>query len=358
MAEATPTRERRAPRTWWQVALVAIGVTAVTVGVIGLVGSGSQPVPTDRARQNASVSPDAQGSDAPASDVSVDDAGPLGDLITHDGDAVVGVGMIIDAYGEPMLCQTLPVAALLAVGGDQAPPTCSALAVRLSDVDVSALPGWTEREGVGFTDGVVTINGIWRDRALAVESVTAGGSTGEPMRENFWSVPCAPPVGGWVEGDGVLTAGVDPEAYEAMMAALDAELGANAERYHGLRIGYPDGNPSSPTAPHGDHGEPLPAHDVVVVSTLDDPADAHVRLATIYSGNLCVTQVEHSLAELDALVERLVVPDDSWELDADSLNALLANKVQLALPVLDDAAMSRIGDDAAAIEVSPLVRPS
>lgn len=116
------------------------------------------------------------------------------------------------------------------------------------------------------------------------------------------------------------------------MAALDTELVGHPDRYHGNRVGYPDGDPNAPEAPRNDTGAPIPAHEVMIVSTVDEPTDVQAHLATIYPGNLCVTQVDRSAGELVAVVERLAVPDGSWAPDADSLYSLLSNLVQLELP--------------------------
>lgn len=142
------------------------------------------------------------------------------------------------------------------------------------------------------------------------------------------------------------------------MAALDTELVGHPDRYHGNRVGYPDGDPNAPEAPRNDTGAPIPAHEVMIVSTVDEPTDVQAHLATIYPGNLCVTQVDRSAGELVAVVERLAVPDGSWAPDADSLYSLLSNLVQLELPVLDAAAATRIGADAELVEVWSLVRPA
>lgn len=114
---------------------------------------------------------------------------------------------------------------------------------------------------------------------------------------------------------------------------------------------------SDRAAPIGALGEPAWKHSVMIVSTVDDPSAVHAHLATLFPGNLCVTQVGHSLAELTHVVARLAGPD-GWDLDADSLDALLANRVLVELPVLDEAAVARIGADTAMVEAWPMVRPS
>lgn len=71
-----------------------------------------------------------------------------------------------------------------------------------------------------------------------------------------------------------------------------------------------------------------------------------------------MTRVDFSTAQLDAVVARLAVPDGSWLLDAHSLYQSTTNRVLLELPVLDPAAVERIGADASMVEVWPLVRPA
>lgn len=111
-------------------------------------------------------------------------------------------------------------------------------------------------------------------------------------------MPCAPPAGGWAAGDGMLSEGMDPVTYEKTLAAFADELTAHPERYHGDWTGYPDGDPFAPGAPRTELGEPAPEHRLRVISTVDEPAEVHAHLPTLFPGNLCVTRVDHSVADL------------------------------------------------------------
>jgi hypothetical protein len=244
------------------------------------------------------------------------------------------------------------VADVMYAPGQEPPPSCSPLAVHVTGLDDVTIPDWTERDGVWFTDSTVAVDGRWQDGAIAVGSVHEADP---PIDSDdlSWDVPCDPP-GGWTSADG-LPAGTTPEEWEGFRIALADAMDAQPERFHGRWIGYPDGDPNQ--APVNDMGEPQFDHTVMIVSTVDDPAAVQAALAAVYPGNLCVLQVQHSLAELEAVVDRLEAPDGSWLLDAMSLDASAYNRVQLDLPALDEAAVERIGTDADLLNIAPLVRP-
>jgi len=344
-------------RRWWPA--VAVLVVAVTAVVFVLVAPQDGPAVAGLTRApSTALSPSGDELTAGAPGPRTAEAGPLGSLVTHEGDAVTATGMVVKPSGRPpAICTTLPTAALATVlrpGAEQDAPACSPLSVAL-DVGVESLPGWTEQDGVGFTDSAVTVNGVWRDGKLVVASATAGAVTPWPEPGDAWRVPCAPPAGGWAAGD---AAGADAALLDTFETALAAELAAHPDRYHANWYDYPDGDPFGPGAPMGDFGRALPEHVVMVVSTVQEPSVVREHLATLYPGNLCVTRVDNSRADLDAVVQRLEVPDGSWIVDAHSLYAAVANSVFLELPVLDAAAAARIGDDAALLQVRPLVRTS
>ena len=61
-----------------------------------------------------------------------------------------------------------------------------------------------------------------------------------------------------------------------------------------------------------DMGAAMFEHTVMMVTAVDDPAEVQAELEAVYPGNLCVARVDHSLAELDAVVERLSGDDGCW----------------------------------------------
>lgn len=323
------------PRQWWRPALAAGGVVAIVAGGAYVV---------DRAGDG---------------EVAAADAGPLAALTVHDGDSVTAVGVIVEEPGEArQVCTLGPSDLMIFPPGEEPPYACSPLAVPITGGEGIELPSWIERDGVWFTQTSVTVEGVWRDGAIDIDSVAeaADGADAQPLDEDFWRVPCEAPAGGWADGDG--RSMDDPAEYERVGAALSEELTAHPELYFGQWIGYPDGDPMASGAPMTDMGEPIIGHQVMIVSTVDDVTTTQARLAAMYPGNLCVTRAEHSTAEFDALAQQLAAYDDSWQADAHSLQSSTANRLQLTLPVLDEAAVAEIGADAALVEVRSLVRPS
>ena len=335
-----PTTAAPQPVPLWRVVWVAAGVLAIGAGgvVITTIG-GEVSLPADADRSMI----DARGSEGTSA--------RLKGLIVREGDAVSAAGIVVDGPGDPLLCRTNPMVTIAHWPGEELPPSCSTLAVPLTGIEEIELPVWIERHGVRFTDGGVVVTGTWQDGALAVDAVAVADPA--PSGLERWEVPCAPPTGGWAGWDG-LPPNQPFEYFEAVAAALAGVIDTQPERFHANWIGYPDGNPDD--APTNDMGEPQFEHTVMIVSTVDDPSEVQAELATVYPGNLCVVQVEHSLADLAAVVGRLAVADGSWVLDEHSLDASVDNKVQLALPVLDERAAARIGADADLVEVSPLLR--
>lgn len=351
----------------WRPALVATLVVAVAASVFALTSppddlpaaeSPRAPTTEPGPSGDKSIAANDEPSTAGSPDPTTSEPGHFGELITRDGDAVTATGTVVRSGDDPpAICTPQPIAAALAVvarpSAEPYAPACSPLSVPL-EVDVWSLPGWTQQDGVGYTASIVTVNGVWRDGTLLVASATAAEAAPGPELGDAWQVPCVPPDGGWAAGD---SAGADPELLPTFESALAAEVVAHPDRYHANWYGYPDGDPFAPDAPKGDFGRALPEHVVMVVSTVQEPSEVCEQLAALYPGNLCVTQVDHSSADLDAVVERLEVADGSWVLDAHSLYAAVANTLFLELPVLDDAAVARIGADATMVEVFPLVRP-
>ena len=340
--EDHPSEGRAGSRSWRRPALVALGVAAIGVGAYAVTASGDDPTSQRQA-------PDLAGGQGVVGTV-----GELEPLVVREGDEVQAVGMIVDGPGDALLCRTNPVPAVAYVPGTEPPPTCSALAVPLAGTEDLTLPAWTERDDVWFTAATVVVNGTWGDGAIVVTQVDEAPLPDDDLDDGWWEVPCAPPAGGWGPGDGMPT-DVPPEQQEAAMVPFWTEMEAHPERYHMRWTAYPEGDPMK--APTNDMGEPQFEHTVMMVSTVDDPAEVHAALAAIYPGNLCVMQVQHSLAELETVVERLASEDDGWALNSSSLGASADNRATLELPVLDEEGVTRTGDDADLLEVRPLVRP-
>ncbi len=352
--------EERSARSsrWWRPVLVAVGVASIASGTIWLASRADEPPSAPPSAPRA----DAQTTSAPRQAVTThpndsthgdDTTSPLAELLVEPGDAVQANGVVIEGPDGLQLCETLPEPLIAYPPGQDPPPTCSSMAVRLFGVDGPDLPGWTVRDGVGFSRFPGVVQGTWSTEGILFDRVVADGSADEPSERDSWVVPCPPPAAGW----GVDRGYTDLAVEEAEIAAVDAMIEHEPDRFHSLWIGYPDGDPFGPSALADEFGAPMITHMVLLVSTVEDPSIVQAELAEIYTGNLCVVRVERSLAELEEVVDRLATEDGSWRLDADGLDQSVQNRALLELPVLDAAAIERIGADAELLEVDPLVRP-
>lgn len=298
-------------RRRWLPAAAAACAVALMIGVAAGVMVG-------RERRQSAIPP------------AVDGSAPLAARVVSEGDRVIGDGWVIAHRRQPLrLCGP---ALLPQAGPDRPGPMCPPISVELVGVEPSTLPGWTERDGVGFSSQV-RIYGLWRGGVLYADRIERPApETPRPSRRVPCDLPSTWPDKAW-----------GSEEFEAAQRRLDSELREYPERYGGRWVTYPE--QASTIGP--DFG-PY----VVVVSTVEDPAATQRRLTDIYPFSLCVVRAEHSAADLNAVVDRLNTDSRTW---VASVRRPDLNRVSVDLIVIDQAALARIGDDADKVVVKPLI---
>ncbi len=303
-------------RPGWRVPALAAASVALITG--GLVGVGVLSTDSDQQEEPASTPP-------------IFDS--LAAVTVHEGAAVSATGILLDqGTGSVVLCEPAPEPSIMYPAGQEPPPSCSPLAIELaglSEEDIAAIPGWTERQGVRFT-GLLTVTGTFSDGRLEAEEFQEAEPSGLTVEEERFPLPCDPPEGGWRPATG---------DEEAQRAALQEEVDAHPELYSGLWVAYPEGDPTSP--------------EVIVVGVAGNAAARQAQLQGIYAGNLCVASVPYSYAELSDVAERLTAAHTDWQTEIQPDTAT----VVLRLPVFTPADRELIGDDAALLTIEPLVRP-
>ena len=267
-----------------------------------------------------------------------DEVVAAGLLISHDGGATF---TICDVAGSRLMLDELPGCDPRIVDGKV---VGAAMGVPVRGIAKSDVPGWVERDGVGYGQAGVAVGpgseqetvvrGRWLGDAIQAESVTVADRVGEVR----YVLSCPTPPGGWASP---LPSGLEGED---AMRSLGEEILGHPELYGGLWSGF-EGGAVYP-------GPRLGGGAVTVVGTVGDIETARSQLGVSFPYDLCVAKVTYSLAELRAVAERLALPDRTWQADVD----VQVNRVRLLLTVLDADAVERIGDDADKVIVEALVR--
>lgn len=217
--------------------------------------------------------------------------------LVRNGDLVEVTGTIFAAPGQPVVyCPNLPST------GESPATTCPArLAVTLTGVDLDRLTNPGTRNGVRFGDA--TVRGIWHDRTIDVREQTPPPAE-PPVRPPVAdTVPCAPPAGGWKQGNW----GDAPLAAQPLFRYVDSR----PDRFVGSGTAIVAGLPSTWTQ------APTTVTEVITVSVLKgDLARARRDLEKLYKGNLCVYRGSRlfepaELASANAAMDVLVADDSN-----------------------------------------------
>ena len=194
------------------------------------------------------------------------------------------------------------------------PPGCDAFAVTGWDWEAVG-PSETE-DGVRW--GSYAVTGTFDGTTFAVEEAT------QPQpRSGAWDfeIPCATPKGGWEVVDPALTT---QESYD--------EIGAVAEGLDGFAV-------AAVSTPDGAPGPRDPSDTVVSVYVASDARAAEAELRRHWGGMLCVTEVEHSHAELERVQQALLDVPGVSQVGSGNLD----NQVELVV-FHDDGSIQRWAD--------------
>lgn len=190
------------------------------------------------------------------------------------------------------------------------PPSCSSAAV--AGWDWSAVDDVTEQGGQRW--GTYTLTGTFDGSTFEVTDVSA-----PPGPEPYsFTIPCPTPDGGWQVLDPARTSQDDLGAASNVASGLDDFAMA--------AVSTPDGRP----------GPRDPATTVFSVYVAGDPAAAEAAVREVWGGMLCVTQVEHSHAELETVQHALLDVPGMTEVGSGNLD----NQVDLEV-FSDDGSIQR-----------------
>ena len=243
-----------------------------------------------------------------------------------------GIGTLLrEADGTTKLCANVIATMSL-------PPTdaaCSPVFVLVTDVE----DRWFTQEatsGQAWSEAV-RVEGSYRKGMLAVRHVEPFHPDVTPQQPA--AVPCEAPAGGWAPGQNI----------DERANALSEYVRARPDRFTDVWVGYPDGPPTMDT------GTDVTGPMVYVVGTTGDVEAARTELEAIFPGNLCVHQVAHSAADLQAIADQLSA-NSTTPIQADVL--VIENKVRVKVVALDpptNAVLDAVGRDALLID-EPLLR--
>jgi hypothetical protein len=225
------------------------------------------------------------------------------DTLVRNGDLVRATGQVLALPGRPVrLCAPLAEAATVEMRvKDEVPRYCTD-GVTLLGADLERLSGRHKRHGVVWGDATVT--GRYADRAVTVteQALVRPNPPDDPsvavsldpyLAGLTLPADCAPPAGGWprysVQNDHGFT------RVRNWALAHPSVVGS-------VVVSYPDVYHLAET------------DQVLLVGTIGDLEQARREIRERYHGPLCVTNVEHSRAELlaaEAVIQHSVMADHS-----------------------------------------------
>ncbi|HVQ96637.1 MAG TPA: hypothetical protein VMU51_36815 [Mycobacteriales bacterium] len=215
---------------------------------------------------------------------------PLADLVVRDGDLAGALGQVVAVPGRPVrLCaMRISIDNPLDRDAPPAPDDCDGFTLLGADLGKLA-----DRQDVdGTVTGYAQVEGRYRAGTLTVTRQTVPAEPADDAGLAAQRLPCPPPPAGWIH------AHLD----DGSVNHLDGYLEAHPDRYGAVEIGYPDGRPP-PSSDGVDRGDETTQ--VALVGTVLDLDVARRELATVFTGNLCVSQIPHNRGEVDAVGNRV-----------------------------------------------------
>jgi hypothetical protein len=254
----------------WQPLAAAAAALVVLVGaaVIGLAATHRGHLPTT-----------GPGSPRPSGPV------PLDRLVIRDGDLIATSGQVLALPGKPVrFCPPTAFTLGPPTPDGEVPPYCTD-GVTLIGADLRRLAGRVERAGAVWGDA--RIEGRY---SRGTVQVTAQGPPNRAEEDPSGAVtederpPCAAPPGGWQSAGTGIAGSWQVQEY----------IQSHPDRFGQIEF----------ASPNGDRPDSGSLTEVVVVGAVD-PVRAERELRTMYSGNLCVFRVAHSVSEVFGARSRL-----------------------------------------------------
>ncbi|MFZ2501634.1 MAG: hypothetical protein WAW88_03025 [Nocardioides sp.] len=208
---------------------------------------------------------------------------------------VTGLGMVIDSGEGAEVCFG-PI-------GESYPPTCEGIPVS----------GWKWKQVRGGFEhiqkvkfGMFAVTGTFDGTTLTVTDEPISAALYDPMPDpsavEIAKTRCATPDGGWAVGDPMKASANALEAATRVAAAQSGYVTSWTDQFAEVTVPPYDADPDPDM---GDDGpmDPLP---VVLNVLIDgDVEAAEAAIAKEWGGALCVTEPDHSQAEIDEATDAL-----------------------------------------------------
>jgi hypothetical protein len=207
-------------------------------------------------------------------------------------------GPVTTTYTVLVIDDGTPHACLGGVA-DSLPPQCDT-GVPLAGWD------WTTRDGTYETSGPVrwgdyVLTGTFDGTTLTItDAVDAEHAPARPDADSPFVTPCPEPAGGWVPAD-------PARSGERSFRELQ-QLAHQRDDFALLWVDQSI-NPAYDRMVAGETGLDVesqmndPSKEIVNIQVTGDPAAADAELRTVWGGSLCVTQVEHTEKEVNAVLD-------------------------------------------------------
>jgi hypothetical protein len=322
---------RRRPR--WQPLAAAAAVVLLGGGAVAVVAGLARPPAGPGPAGGAALTPPRP---APA----------LRDEIpVRDGDHVGAYGQVVAVPGRPVRFCAPTMTLDTGPGGDRPPAYCD-VGVTLLGMKLDQLT--QRREQAGVVSGEGWVEGTFRAGTLTVtrQGTPPPGAVAEPDSSVPERPPCPEPPGGWAPG----------KADDNGVNALSHYLEAHPDRYGDIAMTYPGDSPPPSTDPV-DRGSN--ETQVVLVSTVLEPAAAERELRAIFPGNLCVIRIAHNRLAVDEVEERVTLLFRSSPQIFQDSRDYSAGRVPVSVVVLDlpmYEALSRADRGTGIVAAEPLLR--
>lgn len=243
---------------------------------------------------------------------------------------VTGLGMVIDQGDGAQLCLG-PIA-------ESYPPQCKGFP--LEGWDWSGRDDFEDISGVKFAMYAVT--GTFDGTSMTVTDEPIAAALYDPMPDpsaaRATGTPCPVPDGGWVISNRAKSNANALERAERTAAQLDGYVTNWNDQFSGLDIAVSEETEPDPDPDMGDDGSLDPLKLVLNVQVTGDVDVATQLMRTVWGGALCVSNPQHTEAELTEISDSLA--------DAPGVTDALPQYDRVVVNVLyDDGSLQQWADD-------------